>query len=213
MTYIFNDGLRPGGRWPKLWLAKNNKLRKFRGTNIPGYCVIVRETFEKRGKWSNTSYEIELAKGVRPIYMLPPLHGEWGEHFSSWADVSLEMGISVEKARSLVRLEYPKTFRRLEAIDIFGIEQEKSGAGTEIVTISFGSPTNRQIAEGYWDTPKSGYTADGAIEVIVAPNNGPDKWYQPIVLAPDGAQIISAKRSPGRHGGYVTVEVAVPVKG
>ena len=74
--------------------------------------------------------------------------------------------------------------------------------------VSFGSPTNRAIQEGFWEEQKTSRASDGR-EVIVAPSS--KGWDEPIVLAPQGAKIVSSQHSPGMHGGYQTIEVIVPI--
>jgi len=77
--------------------------------------------------------------------------------------------------------------------------------------ISFGSPTNHAISEGFWDAPKHSKTSDGR-EVSVEPGKGENEgWSKPSLVEPDGAKIVSARHSPGMHGGYWTIEVIVPI--
>jgi len=69
---------------------------------------------------------------------------------------------------------------------------------------------NRAIQEGYWEQPKSFRTSDGTT-VTVKPGPRRD-WYNPEIVEPEGAKIISSAHSPGMHGGYWTIEVLVPVE-
>ena len=78
----------------------------------------------------------------------------------------------------------------------------------ETVIVSFGSPRRGKTGD-FWTTPKSALSTSGD-EVIVAPH--PEKgWDAPEVTSPLGAKIISSKRTPGSNGGYVAVEVGVPI--
>jgi hypothetical protein len=203
----YNDGLRPGGRRPRLYLAKGGQVQRFNGKDIPGFCVITSEVYSKEGKWSNTTYVLDLAPGVRPIYFLSPLHGTWGEHFESWGAVAEFLGLPIEVARQVVRDEYPRTAERLDQVEQFALEVEALGNTTETVIISFGSPTRRQAADGFWERPKSATTSDGR-RVTVAPD---PSWEAPTVVEPHGARVISVRHKPGMHGGYWTIEVAVPI--
>ncbi len=210
--FSWNDGRRSGGRRPRLYLAKAGAATKFQGSNLPGLCVVATEHYEKSGKWSNTTYGLNLATGVRPIEMLSPLHGTWGDNLSSWGDAVSELGLPLEATQTLIRAEYPSTAERLDAVETFALEAEAEGGDMEVVVISFGAPTNRAIREGWWSQPKSGRTTDGK-NVVIAPADGeygPD-WGNPVVVEPEGATIIATKRTPGMHGGYWAVEVAVPV--
>jgi len=243
-TYGYNDGRCCGGRYPRLYLAKGGEVQKFDGENIPGYCAVVTEQYEKAGKWSNTSYRLELAPGVRALYFLSPLHGTWGDNLGSWGEVAEELGLPVDVAQAIVRAEYPHTAKRLDDLEQFALAVEATGEmTTETVVISFGSPTNRSIREGFWGNPKSSRTSDGRV-VTVAPGvmsaeeadrrarewgercgysaDSPKVaqfreeltacvgWDHPVIVEPEGAKVISSRYSPGMHGGYRTVEVAVP---
>lgn len=209
-TYKYNNGLCPGGRRPRLYLVKGNAILKFKGSSIPGFCAIATAKYEKNGKWCSTTYQLELAPGVRALYFLSPMHGTWGDTKSSWGEIAQELGLSIESAKALISEEYPKTAERLNKLEEFSIQMENSGAQTETVIISFGSPTNRAIQEGYWEQPKSARTSDGTT-VTVKPGPRRD-WYNPEIVEPEGAKIISSVHSPGMHGGYWTIEVLVPVE-
>jgi hypothetical protein len=115
------------------------------------------------------------------------------------------LGLPVEVARGIVRTHFRTTAERLDAVEAFAAKA--SEAVTETVTVSFGGPTRRQIREGYWSLPKSAKTSDGRT-VTVAP--GPDgRWAHPVVVEPEGARVVDSRHTPGMHGGYWTVEVAV----
>lgn len=210
--YSYNDGLLPAGRWPRLYLAKGSEVVKFAGANIPGFCAIVTQSHEKNGKWSNTTYQLDLAPGVRPLHFVSPMHGTWGDNLGSWGEVAEKLGLPVDVAQSLIRAEYKRTAERLDKLEEFALAVEAQGNETETVVISFGSPTNRAIREGYWSSPKSSQTSDGR-KVTVEPGQGEygDDWNKPVVVEPEGAKIISSRHSPGMHGGYWTIEVAVPI--
>lgn len=211
--YKYNDGLESGGRHPRLYLVKNGKVEKFVGQNISDFCAVAAEQYKKNGKWSNTTYSLELAPGVRPLYFISPLHGVWGDNFTSWGEVMESLGLSIEVVQGLIRAEYPTAAERFDKLDEFTLAIEVAGVTTEIVIISFGSPTNRAISEGYWESPKSSKTSDGQA-VTIAPfrGDGDNDWYHPVVIEPEGSSILSAKHSPGMHGGYWAIEVIVPMK-
>src|SRR5690606_4536198 len=96
ILYTYNDGRQPGGRRPRLWLAKNGDgvARKFTGNDIPGFAIVASQEFRPNGKWSNTTYRLMIARGVTPVYMISPLHGIWGQDFLSWGEAAAELGVS-----------------------------------------------------------------------------------------------------------------------
>jgi len=206
-AYTFNDGRISVGRFPRLYLAKGNESTKFTGSDLPGFCVITANKYTKNGKWSNTVYNLELAPGVRTLYFVSPMHGTWGDTMQSWGEVSENLGLLVEVAKSIIQEEFPRTAERLNRVEKFSIELEEKNITTETVVVSFGSPTNRAIKEGYWEQPKSGRTTDDQ-EVVVRPN--PD-WNNPEVVSPNGCKIINSKHTSGMHGGYWSIEVLVPI--
>lgn len=209
--YEYNDGLRPAGRRPRLYLAKGGEVKEFAGETIPGWCAVATAQYTKQGKWSNTTYQLALAPGVRPLHFVSPMHGTWGDNLGSWGEVAERLGLPVDVAQSLIREEYPRTAERLDKLEGFALAVEAEGTTTETVVISFGSPTNRAIAEGYWEAPKSSRTSDGRT-VTVEPGKGEygADWANPVVVEPEGAKVISARHTPGMHGGYWTIEVVVP---
>ena len=206
--YSYNNGLCAAGRWPHLYLAKGGEVCKFSGENIPGFCAIAASQYEKRGKWSNTTYQLDLVPGVRPLYFLSPMHGTWGDSLGSWGEVVETLGLPVDIAQAIIRAEYKATAERLDKLEEFALAVEAGGHETETVVISFGSPTNRAIREGYWDSPKSGQASDGR-KVVIEPGNG-GGWDEPVVVEPEGTKVLSARHSSGMHGGYYAIEVVVP---
>jgi hypothetical protein len=212
-VHKYNDGLCCGGRRPRLYLAKGGEVRKFVGKNIPDFCAVATVVYQKSGKWSNTDYTLNLAPGVRAMEFLSPLHGTWGDDLSSWGEVAERLSLPVDVAQAIVRAEYRETAERLDQLETFAVAFEQQGAATETVIVSFGSPTNRNIREGYWSQPKTAQTTDGRT-VTVQPGQGeygPD-WYTAEAVAPNGAKVLSSRHKPGMHGGYWTVEVAIPIR-
>ena len=218
-TYHYNDSLEPGGRHPRLYLAKGGQVVKFKGESIADFCVVEKNIFTKAGKWSNTDYQLGLVRGVRPLYFLSPLHQVWGDQFTTWSEVAAELALPLEAAQTIVKSEYPKTAKRLDKIENFTLEQEAKGELSETVIISFGSPTLKQAAAGFWQKEKVGHTTNG-VEVIVKPKevdaanyprDGRSGWYEAEVVSPVGAKIASIKEYPGMHGGSFALEVVVPV--
>jgi hypothetical protein len=207
MEYQYNDGRRPGGRKPRLYLAKGAQIAKFEGSNIAGFCAIAREKFTKNGNFSNTTFDLILAPGVRPLYFLSPLHGTWCDTLGSWAEVAQELGLPVEVAQQIIREEYPPTASRLDEVEKF-VASLGQDAEVEKVVVTFGSPTRRQSREGYWSQPKFGKTTDGR-RVVVQP--GPKGWGEAVAVEPEGARVVGCRHSPAMHGGIWSIEIMIPM--
>ncbi|MCX6737008.1 MAG: hypothetical protein NTW73_02930 [Candidatus Parcubacteria bacterium] len=207
--YQYCDKLAPAGRYPCLYLAKGGEVKKFKGENISDFCCIATEQYSKNGKWSSTTYQLELSPGVRPLYFLSPMHGTWGDDLKSWGEVVEKLSLPVDVAKAIIGTEFKTTANRLDKLEEFALATETEEVTTETVIISFGSPSNRAIREGYWEEPKSSQTSNGQT-VTVAPGVDAD-WGNPSVVEPEGAKVISSRHVPGMHGGYWTVEVIVPI--
>lgn len=211
-VYEYNDGLQSCNRRPRLYLARGKEVEKFVGQDIDGFCLIVSEIWDKNGRWSNTTYTLNLFPGVRPLYFLSPMHGLWGEWFSSWGEVIEKLSLPIEVCKELVRTEYPATAKRLDHIENVYMEAEKNDPDAELVVISFGSPSKSRM-KLYWDEPKSAYDSKGN-KIEIGPTqtpSGPD-WKNPHVISPVGAKIILSEHKPGNSGGYYAVTVSVPTE-
>jgi hypothetical protein len=148
MEYKYNDGLCNGSRWPKLWLVHAGKIIRFQGTDIPGLVAITSSKYEKGGKWSNTTYQLELAAGVTPCYLLPHLHGRlWPDNtriacyqkfIGAFCPVSFE-----EFERALAR-DFPRDHERMLAGEKSLASLDQGGVDEpEIVEISTLQPCRR----------------------------------------------------------------------
>lgn len=188
-VYVYDDQLQPGGRRPRLYLVRGGEVRKFVGEPIPGFCAIV----------ARSPYRLELWPGIRPLYFLSP----WEDSLGSWGQAAHELGLPIEVVKEVISKEYPLTAKRLDRV-------EAEAGAAEVVVVAFGAPTRYEMAAGWWTAPKSALTSDGRT-VTVAPADG--DWSDPRVLELEGAWVVSARYTPGVHGGYWAVEVAVPLAG
>ena len=52
-------------------------------------------------------------------------------------------------------------------------------------------------------------------KVIIKPGSPGDYggWRNPEIVSPSNAKVMGSKHEPGHHGGYFSVQVAVPIKG
>lgn len=162
----FNDGLCPGGRRPRLYLIVGAVAHKFTGSAIAGVCAIAGESFHKNGKWSNTTYQLELAPGVRPIQMLSPLHGTWGSQYPTWHELAAHLGLPLQVAQEIVRAEYASTATRLDEMEAFMASQTGETEAVECL-LSYGDndPLPTLVKEGEEHVFK-GESIPGVVQVV-----------------------------------------------
>lgn len=123
--YKYNDGLRNGGRTPKLWIVHGGKIHTFKGGHIPGVVAVMATTFEKNGKWSNATYDLQMPDGACPVLLLAPLHGQvWQENSRRAAFERLALACSFEEFCSALERDFPNASKRMAegdaALDALG---------------------------------------------------------------------------------------------
>ena len=176
--------------------------------------------YEKNGKWSHTTYRLDVADGIRHISGMTGWEtGRFVEGLASavgcetpdtWADVATALGVSVPSAMGFLRAWRPNAAAKLDEVEKSLAELneafEKVADDTVAVTVSFGSPSNRANRDGYWESPKTipGYA--GEIRLI-EPSK---RWTEGniSVVGISGA-VLSVKHTAGMHGGYYAVSIAV----
>jgi hypothetical protein len=198
----YNDGLCPGGRRPRLYLIVGQVAHKFKGVQIPGVCAIAGEKFDKNGKWSNTTYQIELKDGVRPIYLLSPLHGTWGNEFPTWHECASQLGLPLAVTQSIVRAEYPPTADRLDAMEEFMNEEGESQVTETLLSWKDDSemPT---LVRGQEEVIFKGESIAGFAQIIRDESNRTGlrkyrRWSYWVALPP-GVEVKKGQPAPGRY--------------
>ena len=216
----WSDGIGSRGRNPFLLFVRGDEVIVFRGQNIPGVVVVRGTDYTKNGKWSHTTYRLELANDIREIAGRDGWEtGRFVEGLGSavgaktpdtWADTAKALGVSVPSAMEFLRSWRPKAAEKLDEVEqsLADLEEASSQQETDsvIVTVSFGSPTNRAIREGYWESPKGipGYNAEIRLK------DRSQGWNEGnIEVVGITGTILSVKHSSGMHGGYYAVSVAV----
>jgi hypothetical protein len=105
----------------------------------------------------------------------------------------------------IIREVFPKSAERLDAVEAARETLEGGKGETETVRLSFGAPMNREIKAGFWSTPKSlpngvtFYLPEGKTWHDANPSD---------IICPEGWVAHTLTRSPGMHGGYVTLILA-----
>ncbi|MBI4356494.1 MAG: hypothetical protein HY559_01255 [Gammaproteobacteria bacterium] len=205
----YNDGLLNAGRTPKLFLVlSNGNIVKFQGENIPGILVVKSSKYQKNGKWSNTTYQLEIADGVGVWEATSQMHQGYWDAIASWeeaqAHVIAQGGhfVSVEEVKRVVLATWEKAAARFDTTA--EALAKMTVAPTEPKSFTFGSPTNRAIENGYWESPKE---HDGVSFKLVDPTKG---WTTGNVIADKpGIVVTNVTHRSGMHGGYYTIQYMV----
>lgn len=217
-SMTWSDGMGSRSRASWLLFIKGDEVIRFGGKDIVGVAVIRGTDFTKNGKWSHTTFRIELADGVRVIggkdgwetgkFTEGLRTAVGGDPIDRWPDMARALGVSVPSAMSFFRAWRPKAAEALDAVDIqLEALEASSVVDTETVVVSFGGPTNRQIEAGFWGSPKGIPGYEGAEIHLLDPSKGWGK--ENIVVSGMTGTVIAAVHAAGYHGGYVSVTVAV----
>ena len=124
----WNDGMRPRGR--KQWLlviTTAGEVLPFKGTDIPGTVVIRGTSFEKNGKWSNTTYRLVLATGVSPIAGVDGWEtGTFREGLAkatgvspidTWEECARALRVTLESAKRFLTAWRPKAAAHFDEVE------------------------------------------------------------------------------------------------
>lgn len=222
-TTTWSDEMGSRGRGSWLLLIKGEEVVVFKGGDLPGVAVVRGTDYCKNGKWSHTTYRLELAPGVRPIpgkdgwetgrfaEGLRPAVGYRGP-IDTWIDLGMALGISVPSAMKFLRAWRPKAAERFDEVDARlsalddVAEAAEATADTETVVVSFGGPTRAQRAEGFWTNSKPIPGHAGELRLL-----DPEKGWETANITVSGiaGTVLNAVTAPGHGGGYVSVTVAV----
>jgi hypothetical protein len=219
MKIEWNDrqGSRDRQAWALIVTAEGTVL-PFTGEPIPGIVAVAGSDYHKDGKWSSTTYRLELAAGCRFVSG----YNGWetgrftegllsavgrSEPIDRWADVANALGVTLAQAQAFLRAWRPKAAAVLDEVEaaLEAVDDAAPETGAAPVAISFGSPTNRSIREGFWEWPVRVLDADGAEVGRLTPADG---WGSPTVTGP--VRVLASEHASGMHGGYWSLRVAVP---
>lgn len=212
---------QPGPRSRKAFLlfVRGDEVIPFSGKFISGVVVVRGTDYSRNGKWSYTTFRLDVANGIRCIAGRDGWEtARFTEGLASalrcktpdtWSDVAAALGISVPSTMEFLRTWRPEEAGHLDQVEesLMALEEvSEQQTDFEIVTVSFGSPNNRAIREGYWESPKviPGYNA----EIRLCDTS--KGWVESnINVVGISGTILSVKHSSGMHGGYYAVSVAL----
>lgn len=204
----------PGPRMRSSWLLlrKDGRLHRFIGKTIPGIVAVI--DAQKQGKWSGTKYTLQLADGVAAI----PGHAGWEmgtfrdgleeatrKPARTWTEAAEALDVTVAELRRLLSDWEPGAIMHWDKVDEDLADIEEEAETSHILSVSFGSPTNRSAKAGFWQWPVRIIKDGEEIARLVPGDKG---WATPQVDGP--VRVIDVECSPGMHGGYVSLRLVAP---
>lgn len=196
----YNDGLLNAGRTPKLWIVHRGQVYTFGGSTIPGVCAVTSTAYEKNGKWSNTTYQLELADGAVGCRMVAPMHGQtWpmNDRMEAYKSFMQEFGVTLSFEVFDVALlrDYPNSHARMVAGEQ-ALESLSPQGDSELVEISTSQSCNRNPHDDVRVTAPDGRSWVVAHEARTAEVSGVFK-------------LTDRKHQSGYRGGTTTLVLAV----
>lgn len=142
---IWCDEPGGGSSLPYLFLCKGTgEVRLFRGKSIERWCAVVGDSFEKRGRFSNTTWTLALAEGVKAKALTSGVHSQSGLFEQSALDdqrdwLSRQLGVEVCASSFLQLLEahFPKTLERAMRTEELLDRLHEEHGGAEEKTLSW----------------------------------------------------------------------------
>lgn len=206
MQYNFSDKRHSRGRYAHLFLVRktDEKIVEFKGQSIPEFCVVVGDHYTKNGKWSGSDYTIEIPESVSAREFTDGWEtGTFreGTGAGNWIECANWFGVSVPVAQEYLRENRPNAAAYYDTLDAELTALENVRAETEVMTFNYGSPTNRQSAEGYWEKSFSVIVGDKVVATISPDHKSSDESV---------VRVLDVKHSSGYHGGSYSVKIAAP---
>lgn len=215
LVWSDKQGARDRAAW-LLLVDSNGTVHRFLGDSIPEIVTIIGSDYKKDGKWSHTTYRLELGPKVRPIAgrngwetgrFVEGLESavSFNKPIDRWIDVANALGTTINNAQQFLREWRPKAAAALDEVEEnLAAMAEATDDDFEVIAISFGAPTRRQRNEGYWDLP-----------VVVKSENGEeigrlerrDGEYVP---SSEQIKLLALEEISGPGGGYVSMRIVVP---
>lgn len=126
-SFEWSDQMGSRGRASWLLLRKGEELAFFAGATVPGWCVVQTRQFTKNGKWSHTTYRLQLADDV--VAMPGRLGWESGGFLEgigaaasqpkpgTWAEAAKCLGVSIDAAKTFLRAHKKVSAEHLDKVE------------------------------------------------------------------------------------------------
>ena len=111
------------------------------------------------------------------------------------------------EVQRFVRAWRPKAAEHWDTVETsLAALDEVSALGAEPTVVSFGAPTRRREAEGFWTWPVTVTVGDTVVGTVTP---SPERGWDGATVVGD-VKVLDVSRASGHHGGYVTLKLAVP---
>lgn len=161
----FNDKIQSRGREKICILQTKNFATLFTGSSISGLCVVTSSEYEKNGKWSNTTYKLTLAAGVKMSVVAEGFEsGMYSSDLSDFQNIVKSFGLecNLSASRQFIQGFFPEYWEKhrsiaskIEALEN-SIEVDTIEYQFESYRVSKKKGYNRLIIDGeVWDSIKN----------------------------------------------------------
>lgn len=214
----WSNKMLPRSRNPwLLFVSPAGEIHRFQGRSIPGIVAIAGHDFCKSGKWSGTTFRLEVAPGVRVFdgadgwetdRFTEGLSAVVRHRVDRWMDVANALGVRRATAQAFLREWLPREAAELDQVeaDLAALEASAGGEAEHLV-VTFGHPRNRQREAGFWKWPVVISVAGHEVGRL-APNPVSWGWSDPVITGP--VKLLSVVKGGGTGGGSVELTLAVP---
>jgi hypothetical protein len=181
---------------------------------IPAYAphprvVVLQEDYKKVGqKWSHSTWTIAVPDAMEVISFRDGWEtGTWTEGLDipadTWPAWAERLHVSIDSVQQFLRVNMPEIATRIDETEAALLAVALAEGDCDEISVTFGSPTNRQLAAGFWGWPIV-VRKDG--QVIATITSDGSTW----ISDSERVRVLAAKWRPGYHGGSITVKIAAP---
>lgn len=118
MQFFIDETIIPHNHTGYVFFYKKNKVVKFLGEDIPGFCVNTKKVYYKKtAKNLNPyikGYSLVLEYDVKIVCFSSNLRELWASQFNNWNDVARYFKCPVKIAKIIVRHEFKTAARQLD---------------------------------------------------------------------------------------------------
>lgn len=128
-TIKCDDQLGSRGRSKKnLLVVAHQGVVEFKGSSIPPVCRVIKDTFTKNGKWSHSTWEVELTEDAFMVTIQQDFGtGQWFtsptwqgvlQEFRKLLPAEVRSTLTDEQIRPAIRCIFPKVAEKLDLEDV-----------------------------------------------------------------------------------------------